>query len=169
VDPAAADGCHHLAVRDGERAGGWQLGHVLAAWFLVIGALIGSAGVIEDLFLKDLSTGEREWRQALPSALFTVVWLTFMVRLMRMGIYVSDEGVRIRTVPRTVTYPWAEITTAGARGDDLWLVLTDGREVKTPVRRVERRSGHRRNGIPLNPGDFNLMLHQLQRHVQPGR
>jgi hypothetical protein len=172
VDPVTGDRCHHLAVRDWERAGGWQFINVFAAIFFVIGALYGLLDVIGALVLKDVDTGGYDRLPELRSALFTVVWLTLMWRIMRSGIYYGDEGVRIRTLPRTVTYPWAEIATAEARGNDLWLVLTNERELKTPVRRVEWRSGYRRRngfGISLSPGDFNVLLNQLQSHVNPGR
>jgi hypothetical protein len=162
----AAGVCHHRAVRNGERAGGRQMIHVLAAWGLVAVAVVGSFELVVDLSFRDQDTGEYDRLPALPTALCAGVLLAFLWRLMRMGIYHSDKGVRIRTLPRTVTYRWAEITTTEARGNDLWLVLTDGREVKTPVRRME---GHQRNGIPLDSGDFNVLLNQLQHHAKPGR
>jgi hypothetical protein len=143
--------------------------HVLAAWGFVAVAVVGSFDLIVDVSFRDQDTGGYDRLQALPSALCTGVLLAFMWRLMRVGIYHSDKGVRIRTLPRTVTYRWAEITTTEARGNDLWLVLTNGREVRTPVRRVEGHSRHQRNGIPLDSGDFNVLLNQLRHHAKPGR
>lgn len=133
------------------RVGGWQVIHVFAA-------VAVAGGVVLGLF----DVAGRGW----PSVLFDVVWVVLAWRIMRMGVYVSaagGPGVRIRTVLRTVTYPWSGIAAAEARGNELWLVLVDGRAVRTAVRGIEGRRG--RSGLSLDPGDFNVLLNQVRDHV----
>ena len=141
--------------------------HVVAAWLLVPGALVGLSGVVVPLFFKDADTGEYDRWPALWPALFTAVWLTLVWRIMRTGIYFGDGGVRIRTLARTVTYPWPEIVMAEARDDHLWLRLTGDRELKTPVRRLAGAQTGRRGGIALDPAEFNIVLNRI-RGLRPG-
>lgn len=51
--------------------------------------------------------------QGLPMAVvivtFAIVWESSLVWLFRLGIFISEEGIRVRRFPRSVTLDWPEV------------------------------------------------------------
>ena len=41
--------------------------------------------------------------------LFSALWAGFLTRLLTVGVFVSDDGMRIRLPLRTVTLRWSEV------------------------------------------------------------
>jgi hypothetical protein len=100
---------------------------------------------------------------------FLGLWLTFAWRMMRIGIYVSDAGVRIRTTLRTRSVSWSDVAavdlapaTLGAEVDAVWLRLAGGGHIETPVSRRRKRQPLDEVGETL-PGDECANVVQLLR------
>ncbi|MFC0527177.1 hypothetical protein [Phytohabitans kaempferiae] len=69
------------------------------------------------------------------------IWLTFMWRFARIGLVISDVGVRIRWLLRTRTFGWNQVQRFHTARDilapaRLWIELTDGSQIRTPIQRV---------------------------------
>lgn len=104
-------------------------------------ALIGTAfaavvGVGMAMAWRQVSLGE-----VLIVVSFFAVWLTFAWRLARTALVVSNEGVRLRWLFRTRTVRWDQVKRFYTAGDilvprRLWIELSDGTRVRTPVQRV---------------------------------
>ncbi|MFI5925608.1 PH domain-containing protein [Micromonospora sp. NPDC051543] len=99
------------------------------------------------------------------------VWLTFALRMHLTGIYVNDEGVRLRHIFRTRTFRWSEVTGFEARPalflgeptvrDACW-VRTTGGAFESAVQRRSREMGWRKDvGPVLSSDDFEGMLARL--------
>ncbi|MEU0548509.1 PH domain-containing protein [Micromonospora sp. NPDC005979] len=99
------------------------------------------------------------------------VWLTFAFRMHLTGIYVNDEGLRLRHIFRTRTFRWSEVTGFEARPalflgeptvrDACW-VRTTGGDFESAVQRRSREMGWRKDiGPVLSSDDFEGMLAQL--------
>jgi hypothetical protein len=108
-----------------------------------------------------------------PAALFVALWLTCAWRLQRTALVISDHGVRVRWLLRTRTMDWNEID--GFRfGLDvmvvnrLWIDLTDGRRIRTPVQRGPRLryvSGLNDGGTKLSYDAAERLLHRLDQEL----
>ncbi|WP_433120745.1 PH domain-containing protein [Micromonospora sp. CA-246542] len=105
---------------------------------------------------------------ALP---FLGLWLTFVLRMYLAGVYVNDEGVRLRHVFRTRTLRWSEVTGFETRPallfgeptvrDACWVQTTSG-AFESAVQRRSREVGWRKNvGPVLSSDDFEGMLARL--------
>jgi hypothetical protein len=46
---------------------------------------------------------------AIAIVAFVIVWESFLVWLFRLGIFVGEEGIRVRRFARTVTLGWPEV------------------------------------------------------------
>lgn len=84
---------------------------------------------------------------------FLGAWLTFAWRLARTGLVISDAGVRVRWLHRTRTFSWNRVERFHTARDilapgRLWIELTDGIQVRTPIQRVR----HLVLGSPLSDG-----------------
>ncbi|WP_422739920.1 PH domain-containing protein [Micromonospora sp. WMMD729] len=136
-------------------------------------ALAGSAMAVAVV----ISAGRAlaQGRMAAPAALglavallFLGLWLTFVLRMYLAGIYVNDEGLRLRHVFRTHTFQWSEVTGFEARPalfldeptvrDACWVRTTSG-AFESAVQRRSREMGWRKNNGPvLSSDDFDGML-----------
>jgi hypothetical protein len=81
------------------------------------------------------------------------IWLMFAWRFARIGLVISDVGVRIRWIHRTRTFGWGQVERFYTARDilapaRLWIELTDGSQVRTPIQRVR----HMLLGSPLADG-----------------
>ncbi|CCH18250.1 PH domain-containing protein [Micromonospora lupini] len=152
-------------------------------------ALVGSTMTVTVLVAasRGLAEGRIDAAAALGltgALLFLGLWLTGVLRMYLAGIYVNDEGVRLRHVFRTRTFPWSEVTGFEARPalflggptvrDACW-VRTTGGAFESAVQRRSRDMGWRKNNGPvLSADDFDRMLARLdaerasRRHGQLG-
>ncbi|MEU7926972.1 PH domain-containing protein [Micromonospora sp. NPDC049801] len=150
----------------------WGLTQAVTGLMVVVGSVVGLAmlaGVGSALLRGDLDPRD-------DVGVFTVfpflgLWLTGVTRMYLTGIYVNDEGVRLRHISRTRTFPWSEVTGFEARpalflgGPTVRLacwVRTTGGAFESSVQRRSRKGGWRKNSGPvLAPDDFEGMLARL--------
>ncbi|RZU71733.1 PH (Pleckstrin Homology) domain-containing protein [Micromonospora kangleipakensis] len=105
---------------------------------------------------------------ALPAVvLFVVTWEVVLWRVVLVGVYVSDHGIKIRTVLRTRVIPWSQVTRAWAgqaANYDAWQIWVSARdperELETPIWRRGSRARHR-NRVVLPPEEFAAALAAL--------
>jgi hypothetical protein len=129
---------------------------------LVVGALFGIGLAVS------FAAGWQEWRDSyvvLPVVL-VVIW-----RLHRVGLYIGDQGVRIRHVLRTRTLPWDDIsrfetrpaTLLGSttRQPAIW-VISPGQAVETPVRQQAHRWTSDLMRRDLSPATYEQTMRTLQ-------
>jgi hypothetical protein len=87
---------------------------------------------------------------AIAIVAFVIVWESFLVWLFRLGIFVGEEGIRVRRFARTVTLGWPEvrdirlaplkppswmvwIPTIGPENRSIWIDRFDGPPIQTGV------------------------------------
>jgi hypothetical protein len=70
------------------------------------------------------------------SLLLLLVPLALAVWVVRVGVDIGDDGLAIRSLAGRREVPWGEVSgiRVGRRGD-LWVVTTQGTEVRLPVLR----------------------------------
>lgn len=108
-----------------------------------------------------------------PCAFFGL-WFTFTWRRAHTGLYANDRALRIRGMIATRTVAWADIATidtdpARLLGMDLdrqalWITLTDGTAIETPVQRsngMPSRGINKDIGPVLRPDTFDELLAEL--------
>lgn len=98
-----------------------------------------------------------------------LVWTTAAVRLFRMDVYVSKEGIRKRTFLKQRTWSWAAIQDfklkpmSGLRllgGYAIWIRLHDGTQIETSVHYAESLPAVR--GMFMSELEVQEILLQLQ-------
>jgi hypothetical protein len=99
---------------------------------------------------------------------FLGLWLTVAWRLHRTALLVGNEGVRVRWLLRTRTIPWSQVSRFQTAPDvlvraRLWIVLIDGRTVRTPVQRGSGVVGSALHdgGTWLRGSSYNTLLDSL--------
>jgi len=99
--------------------------------------LFGFGWVLAGLFVNTLRQGVHVLA-VLPFAFFAV-FLTVAWRGIFVGVYVSETGVRIRTVGRTVTLRWDEVAgfevlpVPDKATVAIWVMRRHGPPVQTPI------------------------------------
>ncbi|MFD0596839.1 hypothetical protein ACFQZ4_35100 [Catellatospora coxensis] len=90
-------------------------------------------------------------------------------RVALVGVYVGDDGIKIRHVWSTRVVPWAQLNRAWAgQADDFdaWQIWVSGgdpeRDHPTPIWRAGSRARHR-NRIVLDQQEFIAVLAALNR------
>ncbi|WP_246608043.1 hypothetical protein [Paractinoplanes toevensis] len=112
--------------------------------FRVYTGFIAVAGTVFALVVATMIATHWRSGRVLPVAGvggFLGVWLTLAWRLHRTALLVGDAGVRVRWLLRTRTIPWSRVSRFRTAPDvlvreRLWIVLIDGRMVRTPVQRA---------------------------------
>jgi hypothetical protein len=97
-------------------------------------------------------------------------WLTLAWRLARIGLVVSEIGVRVRWLYRTRTFSWDRVRRFHTARDilapaRLWIELTDGTRVRTPIQRVRNMllgSPLSDGGTWLTPDRYDALLQTLR-------
>ncbi len=104
---------------------------------------------------------------------FLGVWLTVAWRLHRTALLIGDAGVRARWLLRTRTIPWSQVSRFRTAPDflvreRLWIVLVDGRMVRTPVQRASGVFGSALSdgGTWLRGSRYNTLLDSLTSEVR---
>jgi hypothetical protein len=111
--------------------------------------------------------------------LAVTIWLGLLVRLLRPGIFVAEDKVKIRNTLWTYVLLKADITrfeheavsapSFAARGvEAIWVVRRDGRRVETQVQtRAARRNPYRRAdpGPKLTPREIDDAVIRLNRWI----
>lgn len=99
---------------------------------------------------------------------FLGVWLTVAWRLHRTALLIGDTGVRVRWLLHTRTIPWLQVSRFHTAPDilvraRLWIVLVDGRTVRTPVQRASGVFGSmlRDGGTWLRGSRYEALLDTL--------
>lgn len=147
-------------------------------------ALFGSAFFVLGAILMAISWRQVSVAEVIAFISFAMAWLTLMWRFHRTALLVSESGVRLRWLLVTRTFAWAQIH-AFETGRDilvparLWVVLADGRRVRTPAQRAQRLSfgsSFADGGTGLRPEAYGRLLSILRRrlaahaeHVPPAR
>jgi hypothetical protein len=118
---------------------------VLTAGIAVLGVVFTLAIVTE--VVKSMADGGPGFQAGQLVAILLVLAVSAAsVQLYRMDLYVSEQGVRQRGFRRTRTWSWPEIQEfrlkpmAGLKvlgGYAIWIRLTDGSEIETPVHYAE--------------------------------
>jgi hypothetical protein len=99
--------------------------------------MFGWGLLLTGLFVNTLRQG-MDILAVLPIAFFAV-FLTVTWRGIFVGVYVSETGIRIRTVGRTVTMPWHEVAgfevlpVPEKATEAIWVVGRHGPSVLTPI------------------------------------
>ena len=157
--------------------------HYVFAWrrpypdvFRVVTGLIAGAGTAFAIVVAAMLATHWRSGMALPAAGisgFIGVWLTLAWRLHRTAMVVGSAGIRVRWLLRTRTIPWPQIDEFDTAPDvlvreRLWIVLVDGRKVRTPIQRVSGAFGSALNdgGTWLRGSDYNNLLRFLRSEMQ---
>ncbi|MFF0234094.1 PH domain-containing protein [Micromonospora sp. NPDC005254] len=159
-------------MRRWRRINPWGAAQAVTGLMLLVGSTMAVAVVVA------ASRGPAEGRIDASAALgltgallFLGLCLTFVLRMYLAGIYVNDEGVRLRHVFRTRTVRWSEVTGFEARPalllggptgrDACWVLTTDGAFESAVQRRSRTASLRKNNGPVLSADDFARMLARL--------
>lgn len=106
---------------------------------------------------------------------FLALLLVVGWRLLRVGLAVSDRGVRIRRLLRTRTLAWSQIDQVHSRParrfgrethrQAIWVLPRGGPPVETPVQLYgeDVRGPRARYGRILSPSEYTDTLHLLRR------
>ncbi|MER7334047.1 MULTISPECIES: hypothetical protein [unclassified Micromonospora] len=134
------------------------LRYVVAAGMSVVGPLLLCGG---------LAVGESSWAAASAVGVFVLMWEVVLWRVTLVGVFVSDYGIKIRTVHRTQVIPWSRVSRAWAgqaANYDAWQVWVSTRDperdFETPIWRQGSRARHS-NRIVLSPEEFATALATL--------
>lgn len=108
---------------------------------------------------------------------FLGIWLTFAWRLPRIGLAISDAAVRVRWLLRTRTFGWNQVGRFHTARDilvpgRLWIELTDGIQVRTPIQYVGRMflgSMRADGGTWLTPDRYEALLRTLDSRLALAR
>jgi len=127
--------------------------------------VVASGMSVAGLFpLCGLAIGNVSGTGATAILLFVLMWEVVLWRVMLVGVYVSDYGIKIRTVHRTRVIPWSQVTRAWAgqaTNYDAWQIWVSAgdpeRDFETPIWRRGSRARHR-NRILLPPEEFAAAL-----------
>ena len=86
--------------------------------------------------------------------MFCALWQAVLWRVVMVGLYVGDLGIKVRMVLRTTVIPWSQIVRARVgpatgyrRARAIWIVVRDGEDVQTPI--WQTGGPHHRNRIRL--------------------
>lgn len=134
-------------------------------------ALFGGLAVLGALFALIVLAGSLKGGEDTHwVAVFVLLaWTTAAIRLFRMDLYVSKEGVRKRGFLRQTTWSWATIEEFGIRpmarlkllgGDAIWIRLTNGTQIETTLHYAESLPAVR--GMFMAEHELQEILHQLQ-------
>lgn len=99
---------------------------------------------------------------------FAALWLTFAWRLHRTALVINRSGARVRWLWRTRTVRWEQVRGFHTGPDwlvpeRLWLQLSDGTKVRTPVRRRCATAYRLRDGgTVLAPERYEDLLADLK-------
>lgn len=101
----------------------------------------------------------------------------FAWRLHRTALVVSDLGIRVRWLVKTHTVRWHDVNGFRFRPDllavdRLWIDLSDGRHIRTPVQRVHRLTYGSRvsdGGTWLLYDACDELLRALEHRLQAGK
>lgn len=117
--------------------------------------------------LCGFAIGELPGAAAPTVVLFVLMWEVMLWRVVMVGVYVSDDGIKIRMVLYTRVIPWSHVTGAwaGQAADyDAWQIWVSARDperdFETPIWRRGSRARHR-NRILLPPEEFAAVLATL--------
>jgi hypothetical protein len=87
---------------------------------------------------------------------FSLLWQAVLWRVVLVGLYVGDLGIKVRMVVRTTVVPWSRIVrarigpaTGNRRARAIWIVVRDSDDVETPIWQTGRP--YHRNRIKLPP------------------
>ena len=137
-------------------------------WHALRLVFAGAMTVIAGLtVLSGFAAGELPGAAAPPLALFMLAWTVMLWRVVLVGVYVSDHGIKVRMVLRTRVIAWPDVTRAwagrAAQFDawQIWVSARDpARDVETPIWRRGSRARHRNRGV-LPPQEFAATLAAL--------
>jgi hypothetical protein len=107
----------------------------------------------------------------LAALAFVAVWETMLWRAFPVGLYVSESGVKVRTVWRSRVLPWSAVTrvragpATGSAASAVWISTTTGPDVETPIWRRGPRVW-RRNRVWLDPDAFAQLIADLNIRVR---
>lgn len=133
--------------------------------------VVASGMSVAGLFpLCGLTMGDVSAAEATAIVLFVLLWEVVLWRVTLVGVYVSDHGIKIRTVHRTRVIPWSQVSRAWAgqaANYDAWQIWVSARDperdFETPIWRRGSRARHR-NRIVLPPEEFAAALSALNSH-----
>ncbi|MBP2320644.1 hypothetical protein JOF56_001029 [Kibdelosporangium banguiense] len=131
------------------RVGGTPVQVVAPLVFTAVGAA-ATLGVLFLVIRGIIIRGHLQpgWPAVLLVVLFLAAWTTFAFRMSRIGVFVSDIGVRNRSILRTQTIPWANVkrfetrpmikglgsSYAGMlRAHAVWILLRDSSALQTSL------------------------------------
>jgi hypothetical protein len=119
--------------------------------------------------LVSLASGATGWG-AVAAVGFVALWETMLWRVVLVGLFVGERGIKIRGVLRTSVVAWGDVArvwvgpAAAHHAGQLWVSTAD-RDLGTPVWRKGLRPGHR-HGVALSPEEFASVLDVLARSVR---
>jgi hypothetical protein len=130
-------------------------------------AIRGAMSVAGLIPLCGFAIGELPVAAAPAVVLFVLTWEVMLWRVVLVGVYVSDHGIKIRMVLHTRVIPWSQVTRAWAGQAahyDAWQIWVSAcnpeRDFETPIWRRGSRARHR-NRIVLPPQEFTAVVATL--------
>ncbi|MGR6319900.1 PH domain-containing protein [Micromonospora soli] len=109
-----------------------------------------------------------------------VAWPIFLVcawlgggwRMSRAGVFISDEGIRIRTIFRTRTLPWSSVARIDSwptrasgfprQTEAIWVLTRDNKPIETPLVSAQKRWGSSAPRVALTNADYHQALQTLR-------
>jgi len=127
----------------------------VTAWVFTVGGLIA-------LVARTIrATPSLEWLA------FFALWMTSLWRIALVGLYVGDDGVKVRTIWWSRVVPWsavAQVWAGPATGHDataVWISTTTGADVETPIWRRDPSVGHQTR-VLLDADTFTRLIADLR-------
>ena len=99
--------------------------------------------------------------------LLATFFITTAWRVVLVGVWIGDQGIKVNMVARTRVVRWSEfdrVWLAPATGYDalaLWISTCDGRDIETPVWRSGTRVSHR-NRTKLQQPELSRLMERLR-------
>ncbi|ONI77256.1 hypothetical protein ALI144C_34910 [Actinosynnema sp. ALI-1.44] len=133
----------------------------------LFGCLAGLGALFALIVLADSLKGgdETHW----VAVFVLLAWATAAVRLYRMDLYVSTEGIRKRGFLHQTTWSWAAIHDFEVKpmaklkllgGDAVWIRLTNGAQIETTLHHAESMPAVR--GMFMAEHELHEVVHQLR-------
>lgn len=113
------------------------------------------------------SSDRRSWAGWITALLLIPAAVTLAWRIVLVGVWIGDQGVRVSTVVRSRRVPWPEfdrVWLAPATGYDalaMWISTRDGVDIETPIWRAGSRTVHR-NRASLRQPELSRLMERLR-------
>ncbi|GAA2609861.1 hypothetical protein [Paractinoplanes durhamensis] len=133
-------------------------------------ALLFSIGVLAPLCALTFSD-KQSWVTWVVGPLLVATTITLVWRIVLVGVWIGDRGVKISMIVRTRVVPWPELDRvwlAPATGFDalaLWISVRNGPDIETAIWRANSPAVHR-NRAKLEQPELSALMERLRAEAQ---